>query len=121
MALVTQAECANKLHKAVERELSEPAVFTKFEDIAANRVRQISGIPDSVNHTNAPEWAKTATIFFINYFATTTLVLAPSDNLVTLQELWKNDAMDIITLNKLFSSAERSRIDTGDISTGWAS
>jgi len=119
MALVTQAECTSKLHKAIERELADAAVFAKYESIASNRVRQLSGIADTVDQTNAPEWAKTSTIFLINYFATTTLVVNPSDNLVKMQELWKSDAEDILKLNKLAPTREGSGVSVGEIKTGW--
>lgn len=120
MALVTQAECVKKLHPAIERELTDSAVFAKYESIASNRVRQASGIADTVDETTAPEWAKTATIFLINYFATTTLVLSPSDNLVKMQELWKSDADDILKMNKLAPTREGSGVSVGEIKTGWA-
>ena len=119
MALVTQAECTSKLHKAIERDLTDPTVFAKYEGIASNRVRQSSGISETVDETTAPEWAKTATIFLINYFATTTLVLSPSDNLVKMQELWKSDADDILRMNKLAPVREGSGVTVGEIKTGW--
>lgn len=119
MALVTQAECADRLHRAVKQELTDSTVFTKFETVASNRVRQASGLADTVDQTNAPEWAKTATIFLLNYYATTTLVSNPSEAMMEMQKLWKSDAEDILAVNKLAPTREGSGVVVGEIKTGW--